>query len=171
MFLLCKEGTEEIPNKNIPRGNTPWDIFVESSFLARKEPSLIGGPSSDDPRPIRQSSGLSSYGLFKFFVCVAWPRRQKPTQSVGTKIYSREQRPFSTVESFVHNKKSAPTRGAHFLLVGHPLMTRALSDSPADCRLTGCSSFLSAWHGRAGKNQRKALVPKYTAANSGHSQR
>ena len=24
-----------------------------------------GGPSSDDPRPIRQSAGLSSYGLFK----------------------------------------------------------------------------------------------------------
>ncbi|EFB74641.1 hypothetical protein SUBVAR_07109 [Subdoligranulum variabile DSM 15176] len=49
MFLLCKEGTEEIPNKNIPRGFTPRDIFVESSFgsfLARKEQALpYGGPS------------------------------------------------------------------------------------------------------------------------------
>ena len=29
-------------------------------------------------------------------------------------------------------------------MVGHPLLTRALSDSPLDCRLTGCSSFLPA---------------------------
>lgn len=29
-------------------------------------------------------------------------------------------------------------------MVGHPLFTLALSDSPLDCRLTGCSSFLPA---------------------------
>ena len=38
------------------------------------------------------------------------------------------------------NKKGVPHRGVPLFLVGHPLLTRALSDSPLDCRLTGCSS-------------------------------
>ena len=38
------------------------------------------------------------------------------------------------------NKKGVPHRGVSLFLVGHPLLTRALSDSPLDCRLTGCSS-------------------------------
>ncbi len=37
------------------------------------------------------------------------------------------------------NKKEPPV-GVLFIMVGHPLLTRALSDSPQDCRLTGCSS-------------------------------
>ena len=38
----------------------------------------------------------------------------------------------------------APALAGAFALVGHPLLTRALSNSPQDCLPTGCSSFLPA---------------------------
>ena len=121
------------------------NIVQKQKSAPKRGHSFFGGPSSVDPRPIRQSTGLSDAPLSRRTGCSSFlPARpcraitrsvmQKPTQSVGSEIHGREQRPYTKVEFILYTKKSAPKRG-HSFLVGHPLLTRALSDSPLDCRM------------------------------------
>ena len=101
----------------------------------------IGGPSSVHPRPVKQSAGLFAYGLFKFFACGAMPRNRAHSVQRGAKtnatrwfrfIRPRKAAIFNGRILSLHNKKTSPV-GDALLLVGHPLFTRALCNSPQDC--------------------------------------